>query len=98
MSYRIAYKSFGEEKRKPVSKKRKSAIAAGILVAVLVAGAISVKQTGLKWVQTFLLPGDPTVTAAALEAFAQDLKDGESIRDAVTAFCQEIMEHATSGS
>ena len=96
MGYRIAYESFGEEKKFPTYWRRKSAIAAGLLVIVLVVGAVSVKYTGLRWVQDYLLPGDPAVTAAALENFAQDLKEGESVKDAITAFCREIMDHGTN--
>ena len=42
----------------------------------------------------YLLPGDPAVTAAALENMAADLKAGQSVRDAITAFCAEIIAHA----
>lgn len=44
--------------------------------------------------QNFILPGDAKITAAALGAFADDLRKGESIGDAVTAFCLEIIENA----
>lgn len=91
MGYRITYESFGEEKKMPANKRRNSVIAAGILVAALILGAFTVKHTGLRWVQEYLLPGDPAVTAAALEGFAQDLREGESIKAAITAFCWEIM-------
>ena len=46
------------------------------------------------WVQEFLLPGDPAVTAAALENMVDNIKDGNSIAEAVTAFCREIVENA----
>lgn len=96
MGYRITYASFGEENKMPANKRRNSVIAAGILVAALILGAFAVKHTGLRWVQEYLLPGDPAVTAAALEGFAQDLKEGESIKDAITTFCREIMENGTT--
>lgn len=96
MGYRITYESFGEERKMPANKRRNSAIAAGILVAALITGAFAVKHTGLRWVQEYLLPGDPAVTAAALEGFAQDLKEGESIKDAIITFCREIMENGTT--
>lgn len=44
--------------------------------------------------QDFLLPGDAKVTAAALEALADDIRKGESFEEAVTAFCVEIVENA----
>jgi hypothetical protein len=45
-------------------------------------------------VQEVLLPGDPAVTAAALENMTEGLRSGESLLDAVTAFCREIIANA----
>ena len=94
MGYRVEYKSFGEEKRQPKVGQYKKAIMAAALVMVLTGGALTVKLTGLPWVQKYLLPGDPEVTAAALEQMVDDLRSGYSFADAVTAFCREIMENA----
>lgn len=94
MGYRIEYGSQGDL-RKPLKPKRPySAIAAAACVLALVAGAIAIKHTGLTWVQEVLLPGDPAVTAAALENMVDNIKEGNSIAEAVTAFCQEIVENA----
>ncbi len=94
MSYRIDYGSTGDQ-RKPLKPTQKhGAIAAVICIIALVAGAISIKHTGLTWVQEVLLPGDPAVTAAALENMVESIKDGSSLAAAVTAFCQEIINHA----
>lgn len=94
MGYRIEYGSQGAL-RKPLKPKRAySAIAATVCVLALVAGAIAVKHTSLTWVQEVLLPGDPAVTAAALENMVDNIKQGDSIAEAVTAFCREIVEHA----
>ena len=92
MSYRINYRSFGEEKKGP--RKTHSWLASALLVIFLLFGAITVKQKGLSWVTNYLLPGDPAVTAAALENMAEDLKNGESLQDAVAAFCRQIMEQS----
>ena len=94
MGYRVEYKSFGEEKKLPKVRKYKSAVLAAALVLSLTGGALTVKLTGLPWVQKYLLPGDPEVTAAALEQMVEDLRSGHSLGDAVTAFCREIMENA----
>ena len=98
MSYKIAYSFFGEEKKMPKDVGRRNRIAAGLLVAVLVIGAMTVKTRGLPFVTEYLLPGDPAVTAAALEGMVADLKEGDSLYDAVTAFCREIVEHGTKAS
>ena len=94
MSYRITYPSFGEEKKLPVRRERWAGVAAVALVVILVFGAIAVKNTGLTWVQTYLLPGDPAVTAAALDGMVEDLRNGESLGEAVKTFCEEIIAHA----
>lgn len=94
MSYRITYPSFGEEKKQPPAKRGWTGVVSAALVAALVFGAIAVKNRGLTWVQAYLLPGDPAVTAAALDGMVEDLRSGESITEAVKAFCQEIIAHA----
>jgi hypothetical protein len=94
MAYRIKYASFGEEKKQPKDTQLRNKITAGLLVLVLLIGAMTIKLGGLRWVTEYLLPGDPAVTAAALEGMVIDLREGENLYDAVTAFCREIMEHA----
>lgn len=42
----------------------------------------------------FILPGDKVVTKAAFLTFAEDLRNGNSIKDTITAFCQEIVTNA----
>lgn len=94
MAYNIRYVSFGEEKKQPKDTQWRKRISAGLLVVVLLIGAMTVKHRGLRWVTDYLLPGDPAVTAAALEDMVTDLKAGDNLYDAITAFCREIMEHA----
>ena len=94
MAYNIRYVSFGEEKKQPKDTQLRNRIVAGLLVVVLLIGAMTIKLGGLRWVTEYLLPGDPAVTAAALEGMVLDLREGENLYDAVTAFCREIMEHA----
>ena len=93
MAYRIRYISFGEEK-KAEGRRNWKTLLAGLLVAMLLIGAMFVKIGELPFVMEYLLPGDPSVTAAALDGMVEDLKEGESIKNAVTAFCREIIEHA----
>ena len=45
-------------------------------------------------VKSWLLPGDPTVTEDALISMVEDIRAGEPIGDAITAFCLEILENA----
>ncbi|MBE6975951.1 MAG: hypothetical protein E7439_01985 [Ruminococcaceae bacterium] len=94
MSYRIEYGTSGDRRKPILRKKTVAAITAAALVFVLIAGALTVKIVGLTWVQEVLLPGDPAVTAAALENLAADLQSGEPLLEAITAFCREIIRHA----
>ena len=92
MGYKIQYNCVG---RKLEPKKRsKAGIFAGLLVLLLVVAAVTVKSVGLQWVREVLLPGDPAVTAAALGGFVLDIKEGDTLVDAITAFCQEIVNGA----
>ena len=59
-----------------------------LIAAVLLVGL----QNGT--IKKMILPGDSEVTAAAFGALINDLCSGEGFREAVTAFCIEVMEHA----
>lgn len=91
MAYRISYDSVGKYRQK--KEKNRKGIFIAVLVLVLVIGAITVKSVGLTWVQEVLLPGDPAVTAAALEGMVENLRNGENLYDAITAFCREIIKY-----
>ena len=45
-------------------------------------------------VRSALLPGDPQITEKALITLADDIKQGDAVSDAVTAFCRTILENA----
>ncbi len=45
-------------------------------------------------VRTVLLPGNPQVTERALTELVENMRHGDSIKDAVTVFCREILENA----
>ena len=89
MGYQIRYDAIGIQNRKGRDKLR--GWIASICVLLLIAGAITVKTVGLTWVQEVLLPGDPDVTAAALEGMVEDLRQGDSLGQAIRAFCEEII-------
>lgn len=94
MGYRIAYENIG--KRRDKKKRNWPSVIAVTCVGMLLTGAITIKSVGLKWVQEVLIPGDPAVTAAALEEMVAELRQGTSLTEAVTSFCQEIINHGLS--
>lgn len=94
MAYRIDYGS-GSNQRKPLRKNIPApVIKTALFVLALVAGAMAMKVVGLSWVRDVLLPGDPEITATALQNMTDNLRSGESLLDAVTTFCREIIANA----
>ena len=94
MAYRIDYGS-GATHRRPIRRYFTAAtVKTGLIILFLIAAALTVKFYGLNWVKEVLLPGDPKTTETALHNMTEGLQSGESILEAVTAFCQEIVDSA----
>ena len=91
MGYQIVYENIG--KFPQPQRKKRTGIFVTVVVILLVLCAITVKTVGLEWVQEVLLPGDPHVTAAALENMVEGLRSGEGIVEAFKTFCEEIMRN-----
>lgn len=64
------------------------------IALIILAAALLLFCAKTNTVRNLLLPGDPAVTEQALNTFAEQLRAGESIGDAATAFCQEIVTGA----
>ena len=83
MGYSIQYSPQTNHKF-PVKTKKKVSVpwllTGAALLALLLGG----------W--KLLLPGDPDTTRAALSQLAEDVRAGEPVGDAVTAFCREIID------
>ena len=97
MGYRIQY---DPEKNKMFPIKRNAAARrwlAGVAAAsILLFGVIEWRQG--TFLKHLLLPGDPGVTEAALSAMVEDIRAGESVGDALTTFCLEILANAEKES
>lgn len=90
MAYQITY---GPVKR----KKEKQSIKNWKIPLIVFLAVLLVSSLGALFREellSFLLPGDPEVTAAALQTMAQQIGEGQRITDALTCFCQEIVENA----
>ena len=91
MSYRIEYNP--EKNRKyplPTAGKPKWLIAVLAIMALMFALQSIDRNYTLK---SWLLPGDPEVTETAFSAMVDDIRGGEPVGDAVTAFCLEIIQN-----
>ena len=91
MGYRIIYGQDGI-KTKLLPDRRMVVLRKWVILAfACVALVLSLSS---KTVRHYLLPGDPVVTEKALQELVSDLRDGEKVSEAVTAFCQEILDNA----
>ena len=87
MSYRIVYGRDKKRYRVPQKPWKKPVICLFVAMCAIVLCHIS-GLAGALW--RFLLPGDPAVTEAALLNMVENISDGASLSDSVTAFCQQI--------
>ena len=88
MSYKFTYPTVGK-KRYPTGKPF-SFLTIPIGLGFTLFLAITIYSGGLSW----LLPGDPAVTEAALTEMIDRLRQGEAFGEAVTVFCKEIIAGA----
>ena len=89
MSYQIQYES---EKNKQYPMERKSALPKRYLVGAIIV-ALVVSVISVPSVRELLIPGDPEVTGAAFSQMIDNLQEGDSVGEAVTAFCREIIQN-----
>ena len=91
MGYKINYLPQGDmiiykRKRQRVGTKKVGYVGTIlVIIAVLLAGIQ--KENVLR----LIIPGDPEVTKAAFSEMTEELKRGESMQDALTAFCRSIL-------
>lgn len=97
MGYRVEYGSAGKtSRRKREEKQRLPKLTAAFLLAFLLL-VNGFWPRGREMLREILWPGDAVVTAAALEAFAQELREGEPVGMAVESFCRSIVGEAGLG-
>lgn len=93
MAYNILYGADAikyKVKEKNIGYSNRSVV---FIIAVCVV-AMSIFLLRTPQVRDYLTPGDKAVTKAALTEMVQDLREGENVTEALTAFCREIISHA----
>ena len=93
MSYRIDY---GPVKKVRGVEKRTSRVAAltGMLLLLFVITVCAFWPEGAAVLRDWILPGDPAVTAAAMEELTDSLRTGEKLSGSLRTFCIRILEGA----
>lgn len=94
MGYRIEYDT-GNQKYEvhQVAAWRFPLMAAGAFIGFLLL-TWAFWPEGAELIREAMIPGDNAQTVQALQGMAEELRGGASIRDAVTAFCREIIAGA----
>lgn len=94
MSYQIKYhisKRLGDKYNETAVKKPIIPVIAIVCILLLL---ISVYIVGIDTVKAIIIPGNDTLTVSAFHQMQDNLKNGMSFNEAVTAFCTEIIETA----
>ena len=95
MGYKIDYKNGVSHVQNTPVPNCIAGRKAFILLLLLIIGSVmlfSLRTNGFDWYQ--LLPGDANITKAALSELVDDLSEGVQFKDAITAFCTEIIDGA----
>lgn len=94
MAYQIIYDP--DLKSKYPEKRNVKPIGRYIAVFVLIATITVLLCQPPVWhlLKSILLPGDPDVTLSASQKLVDTLKDGNTVRESVMAFCMEILDGA----
>ena len=88
MSYSVHYNQEFNRKYPKQENQRQIPIRKIIILAIIFVSFYIMAQTG--WYK-YLLPGNPEVTSSALTTLTERVGNGESIKDAVYCFCEEII-------
>ena len=88
MSYSIAYSPDFNKKYPSIKpKRRKLPMKLLIMMMACIASYILIQCNFFR----FVLPGDPDVTISALSTLVKDVGNGNSVKDAIMTFCEEII-------
>lgn len=92
MSYEMKYHThLCKDLKMPTKRKEGRAFAKWLFILLALIFGIGLRSRGF-WLD-FLIPGDAAITAAAVETFSENLKDGLPFKTAFENFCWEIVDH-----
>ena len=91
MGYRVRYDGKGNARKVQTYEKWKPLYTC-VLVIVFV--TVCLLTDAGEWLGSILFPGDPAATEMALNTMLTSLREGESLSEAVTTFCRDILDNA----
>lgn len=94
MGYQIQY---APDVNYRYTTKKKRHLLTGKVFLVFVIVLLVIFSCTVPPIRNWILPGDPNVTNAATEKMVETLQNGEGIREAITAFCIEVLSHENQG-
>ena len=92
MPYSVIYSTKGIAKFKSQSRNKRIKRLLLIVSGAVICFALCYAPVRNQLIQIFF-PGDHEVTKVAATQMIEDIREGKPVREAVTAFCQEILEH-----
>ena len=98
MSYRIEY---GEAAPVRYQRPRGQNYPRTLTALCMILFALAVGRywpRGQQVLRDFLLPGAPTVTERAFSELVSDLTQGVGLEEAMSTFCQQIIDHGSGKS
>lgn len=96
MGYRIVYQPVPKIRRAESRRVRRAALTA-VCFAVFVILVSVCWPEGAALLRDWMLPGDGTVTVAAMEDLTRDLREGQPLPDAWAVFWNRVVEAAGLG-
>lgn len=97
MAYSIDYSTSGAEKVEIPPERRFLWGWTALFSALLLVLLWNFWPEGREVIRNLLIPGDPEVTSQAAAGLIADLQNGSAPRDALTAFCREILQGGAVG-
>jgi len=94
VGYTIQYGPAGKAETAWHAKRRKKSGAVLAVCVLVIVFAVLALSGNFEQIKNYLIPGDPEVTKAAFAQFTEDIRQGDTVGDAITAFCREIIEGA----
>lgn len=93
MSYQIKYAQEMSYRYPQARNKQRVNPGKWLCIVGVIAAVLWMRLNGIP---DFLVPGDPEITKTAAVALIGDIREGVSMNQAVTAFCETIIHGAGS--